>query len=371
MKLEIKILETISALDSDAVNALGDGDPFARFEFYHALESSGSVGENTGWQVLHLAAFGEGALLGFMPLYAKSHSYGEYVFDHAFAEAYERAGGDYYPKLLAAPPFTPVNGQRIYAQSGAVRDALVDAALAIGEQNQLSSLHINFCTAALEREDFLERDGVQYHFFNEGYSDFEEFLGELSASKRKTLRQERRAVANSGLQIEMKKGDALNAADWDCFWDCYQDTGARKWGMPYLTRAFFEEIATSMREEIVMGLAYLDGQPVATALNFAGGGRLLGRYWGALVDVKFLHFELCYYQAMDYAIAHHIPLVEAGAQGEHKVKRGYRPVITKSYHHFYEPEFQKLIKRHLRGERSDMAYYKSRLEEELPFRREP
>ncbi len=368
MKLEIKILDKISKLDPEAVNALGDGDPFARYEFYDALEKSGSVGEDTGWQVLHLAGFDGDALVGFMPLYAKSHSFGEYVFDHAFADAYERSGGQYYPKLLAAAPFTPVNGRRIYTAHKAVEQALLDTALEIGMQNGLSSFHVNFCDHSLEREDFLERDGVQYHFFNEGYENFEGFLQALSAQKRKVIRKERQSVAQCGLTLKMKSGDALDAADWDCFWACYQDTGARKWGTPYLTREFFEEIALTMRDSIVMGMAYDSVEPVATALNFAGGGRLLGRYWGALVDVKNLHFELCYYQAMDYAIAHKIPLVEAGAQGEHKVKRGYRPVITKSYHHFYHPEFQKAIAGYLREERSDMRYYAERISKSLPFK---
>ena len=270
---------------------------------------------------------------------------------------------------MAAAPFTPVNGQRVFASDPDVRDALFAASISVADQNDFSSVHINFATDPAPK-DWLERHNIQYHFFNRGYECFDDFLDTLSSKKRKNIRKERAQAAASGLDIQTKLGADLTSADWDCFWACYQDTGARKWGTPYLTRAFFDEIATSIADQIVMFVAYENDLPIASALNFRDANRLLGRYWGCLADYKFLHLELCYYQAIDFAIAHQIPLVEAGAQGGHKIARGYEPVITKSYHKFLHPEFEKVIDRYIRQERVGLADYLLDASQHLPYRKD-
>lgn len=379
MSLNIEIAKGLFGVSREEWNALAGTDPFLSHEFLSALEISGSVGAGTGWQPFHIIAREGGALKGAMPLYAKSHSYGEYVFDHAFADAYARAGGEYYPKLLAATPFTPVSGARILARGAKkgeqTRRALLDAALGLGQNNRLSSLHINFCEDDIEAmgAGFLPRHDVQFHFENPGFESFDDFLAALSSSKRKTIRKERAQAHKSGLEFRRKSGAELTQADWDCFWACYQDTGRRKWGSPYLTRSFFEEIALSMKASIMMALAYEEGRAIASAINFIdaanAGGRLLGRYWGQLGEYRFLHFELCFYQAIEYAIEAGLARVEAGAQGPHKLARGYAPTILRSYHYFYDERFHTLIARYLEGERADQAYYRDALCEHLPFRK--
>ena len=370
MTIEFELKNSIVDIARTDWQNLVGSQVFASYDFLSALENSRSVGADTGWQPLYITASQDGKLTGAISLWIKSHSYGEYVFDHAFADAYARSGIDYFPKLLAATPFTPVNDTRIFACDEATKAQLISVALQIGAQNGMSSLHFNFSTDEIASKTLLERHSVQYHFTNKNYSSFDDFLANLSASKRKNIRKEREAVKAHGLDIQIKLGHELTAEDWDCFWNCYQDTGARKWGAPYLTRAFFDDISQSMKDSIVMMVAYKGQTPIACALNFKEKERLLGRYWGCLEEYKYLHLELCYYLAIEYAITNHISLVEAGAQGEHKIARGYAPVITKSYHHFYEPQFQKVIKRFMKAEQRDLAHYVEDASAHLPFKKD-
>lgn len=368
MTLSVEIIDSVSKLSADAWDKLTGDEIFASHAFLSALENSQSIGASTGWQSVHLIAFQNENPVGIMPLWIKSHSYGEYVFDHAFADAYTRSGMDYYPKLLAAAPFTPVNGMRIFATNEHIRNELMEVSCGIAEQNGFSSVHVNFSTDS-PKDDWLERHNVQYHFYNRQYDSFDDFLNVLSSAKRKNIRKERAQAASHGLKIRTKIGNDITPADWDCFWECYQDTGARKWGTPYLTRGFFDEISRTMAEKIVMFVAYEDEKPIACALNFRDNNRLIGRYWGCLADYKCLHLELCYYQAIDFAIAGKIPLIEAGAQGEHKIARGYEPVITKSYHKFIHPEFHKVIDRFIRQERVGIAEYIKETNTHLPYKK--
>ncbi len=367
LPIQISFTQEISSISKNEWDRLAGSDVFASYAFYLALENSLSVGEATGWTPVYVLAKAEGRLVGIMPSWIKAHSYGEYVFDHAIADAYERSGRHYYPKLLAAAPFTPVTGRRWLANSEEVTQVLIEGFISIVETNQLSSAHINFASTAIQHPAFIERTGVQYHFHNSGYKNFDDFLASLSASKRKMIKKERKGAQSHGLKLQMKTGGALDVQDWDCFWHCYQDTGARKWGQPYLTRAFFDEISKTLSDKMVMGLAYDGDVPVAAALHFLEDNRLLGRYWGALHDYKYLHLELCYYQAIEYAIDHKIPLVEAGAQGEHKIARGYAPELTKSYHYFREPEFRSVIKRYFQQEHHELERYAQACRERLPF----
>ncbi len=369
MTLNFEIIDNVSQISPTEWDMLTDNEIFGSHAFLNALEVSKSVGEGTGWQSAHLVAYDNKDIVGVMPLWVKSHSYGEYVFDHAFADAYERSGLDYYPKLLAAAPFTPVNGKRIFAKNDKIRDELLEASLNIAKQNGFSSMHVNFATDT-PNENWLERHNIQYHFYNREYETFDDLLNALSSSKRKNIRKERAQVAATDLNIKTKIGVDITQTDWDCFWECYQDTGARKWGTPYLTRRFFDEISSTMAKKIVMFVAYEDEKPIACALNFREENRLIGRYWGCLAEYKFLHLELCYYQAIDFAILHKIPLIEAGAQGEHKIARGYEPVITKSYHSFIHPEFHKVIDRFIRQERSGIAAYLEDARAHLPYKKE-
>jgi len=346
-------------------------NPFVRHAFLAALEHSGSVGENTSWRPAPMIVERDGAIVGAAPLYLKWDSAGEYVFDHHWADAYARAGGRYYPKLLVAAPFTPVNGPRLLARDDEARAGLAAGLAALCENSALSSAHVNFVEpadeAALAGAGFLARDGVQYHWFNRGYRDYDAFLGALASRKRKALKRER-SKAQEGLDIRRIGGAEARASDWDAMWAFYQDTGARKWGRPYLTRAFFDEIAETMREEALLVLAYEDGKAVAGALNFIGGEALYGRYWGARTARPFLHFEVCYHQAIDFAIERGLARVEAGAQGEHKIARGYEPVATRSMHFIPDPGFRAAIARYLGEERRGVAEEIAALAGETPFR---
>ncbi len=312
-----------------------------------ALEESGSASARTGWQPAHLAVDdAEGQLQGLMPAWLKSHSQGEYVFDHNWADALERSGGRYYPKLQACSPFTPATGPRLLATSDAAANALIEAAEGVAHANDLSSVNATFLQPA-ERERFaargwLLRSGEQFHWFNRGYGSFDDFLADLASAKRKNIRKER-ARAQAGLEIVHLSGAQISEAHWDAFWTFYQDTGARKWGRPYLTRSFFSMVGASMGDRVLLMLAMRAGQPIAGALNFVGDDCLYGRYWGATEDVPCLHFELCYYQAIEWAIARGLPRVEAGAQGAHKLARGYRPVETISAHYITNPSFRRAI----------------------------
>ncbi len=355
--LEIRLHRSIEeigpeAWDTCASDAPGlrPADPFTTYRFLHALEVSGSVGPGTGWAPHHLSAHLNGTLIAVAPMYGKSHSQGEYVFDHSWAHAWERAGGRYYPKLQIAVPFTPATGRRFLERpgfEGRGMAALVQGAVQVAADNDLSSLHATFCTegeaTAGTAMGLLHRVGSQYHWVNHGYADFDAFLASLSSRKRKAIRKERRAAQGFGGTIRHLTGDDLRPAHWDAFWAFYQDTGARKWGTPYLTRGFFDIVQQTMRDDVVLTLAERDGQPVAGALNFIGRDALFGRYWGCTEHHPFLHFELCYYQAIDFAIAHGLDRVEAGAQGEHKLARGYLPVTTHSLHWIADPGLRRAV----------------------------
>jgi len=376
-------LEAIAAAEWDAC-AVGEAqtgrpnDPFTTHRFLSALERSGSVGPGTGWQPCHLIAKTGGQLIGAMPLYLKTNSQGEYIFDHHWAEAYERAGGRYYPKLQCAVPFTPVTGRRLLTRpdhkTGAGA-ALIAAAIRLAKDRQASSLHITFCTGD-ECDlgpglDLLPRLSQQYHWANDGYADFAGFLAALSSRKRKTIRKERETARNFGGTIRQLTGDQIEPWHWDAFWAFYQDTGSRKWGRPYLTRAFFDELHATMRKDILLVLAERDGRPIAGALNFIGSDALFGRYWGAREDHPCLHFECCYYQAMDYAIENHLSRVEAGAQGEHKIARGYLPAATHSLHWIADPGLRVAIERYLVAETAAVGDDMGALAAWAPFRRGP
>jgi hypothetical protein len=329
-------------------------DPFLSWDFLQALEESGCVSAQAGWQPAHLIARdARNALIGAMPLYAKDHSYGEYVFDHAWADALYRAGGRYYPKLQCAVPFTPVPGRRIFAREPGVVGALAQAAINVAQQARASSVHMTFASEDqcddIAPLGYMKRVGLQYHWFNRGYSCFGDFLSELSSQRRKTIRRERER-ATEGLTIKRLRGPEIGERDWNFFFRCYMDTGSRKWGQPYLNRAFFTLLGERMADRCVLFVAEVDGKPVASALNLVGGEALYGRYWGRVADVPFLHFELCYYQAIELAIELGLPRVEAGAQGEHKLARGYVPVQTYSAHWIAHPGLRQAVRRYLESE---------------------
>ncbi|WP_435891160.1 GNAT family N-acetyltransferase [Meridianimarinicoccus marinus] len=332
-------------------------DPFTTHRFLKALEDSGSVGRGTGWEPRHLAVRHNGQVIAVAPLYAKGHSQGEYIFDHNWAHAYENAGGAYYPKLQIAVPFTPATGRRLLTRPEAVelgQAALVQGAVQLAANNEVSSVHITFCTEA-EAEagaqmGLMRRRSQQFHWLNDGYADFDAFLATLSSRKRKNIRKERATAQGFGGEIVALTGADIDPAHWDWFWRFYQDTGARKWGTPYLTRAFFDCAQESLRDDMLLVLALRNGNPVAGALNFIGRDALFGRYWGALEDHPCLHFELCYYQAIDFAIGNRLARVEAGAQGQHKLARGYLPVTCHSLHWVGDPGFAKAIARYLDAE---------------------
>ncbi len=350
----------------------GSGHPFAQAEFFRALEDSGSATARTGWQPVHLVADGDdGRPAGILPCYLKTHSQGEYVFDHAWADALERAGGRYYPKLHAAFPFTPATGPRLLLRDAACAPALIAAAEQITTSNKFSSAHATFITPeqqALFRDaGWLIRMGEQFHWQNDGYRDFGDFLAALSSSRRKMIRKEReRAVA--GLDIIHLTGAEITESHWDAFWTFYQDTGARKWGQPYLTRRFFSQIGETMGDRILLMFAARAGQPIAGALNFIGDECLYGRYWGCTQDVPFLHFELCYYQAIQWAIANGRARVEAGAQGSHKLARGYRPTPVISAHFIANPGFAEAVADYLARETRAMIEEIEYLDAHGPFR---
>ena len=351
----------------------GDDNPFVSHDFLAILEESGSVGPGTGWSPAPITVEdAQGTILAAAPAYLKSHSQGEYVFDHGWADAWQRAGGNYYPKLQIAAPFSPVPGPRLLLRDESAANGLLKGIEAIVDQNQLSSAHATFI-APEEIERFrsagwLIRQGIQYHWTNEGYSSFEDFLGALSSRHRKDLRKER-AKAVDGLEIVHLTGSDLTEAHWDAFWSFYQDTGSRKWGTPYLTRAFFSLLGERMADKVLLIFAQRDGQPIAGALNMIGADTLYGRYWGCNEEVPFLHFELCYYQAIDVAIARGLARVEAGAQGEHKLSRGYRPVPTFSAHYIPNRSFRRAVAEFVEQEAVALEQDRAWLGERAPFRK--
>lgn len=380
--IEITVLGSLAEIDAAEWDACaGDGaarplDPFTTHRFLAALEDSRSVGGRSGWISRHLVARVAGRVIAVMPLYAKTHSQGEYIFDHNWAHAFERAGGSYYPKLQAAVPFTPATGRRFLTRPGFEaegRAALAQGALALAERMEVSSLHVTFCTEAErtwgEAAGLLGRTTQQFHWLNRDYADFDAFLGDLSSRKRKAIRKEReRAQAFGGDIVRLTGGD-LRPEHWDAFWRFYQDTGGRKWGRPYLTRAFFERVHETMAEDVLLVMARREGRWVAGALNFIGRDTLYGRYWGCVEDHPFLHFELCYYQALDWAIEQRLDRVEAGAQGEHKLARGYLPAQTHSLHWIADPGFSRAIAQYLQAEERAVDQEIEILTAYGPFRR--
>ena len=361
----------VSAADWDA--CAGGKNPFLSHAFFVALEESGSAAARAGWQPVHLVIDDpQGRPSAIAPAYAKSHSQGEYVFDQNWADAYMRAGGAYYPKLQLAVPFTPVPGPRLLLRDPGQATALIAAAETLTREHGLSSAHATFIAPdqlnLFEKAGWLIRQDQQFHWTNEGYGSFEDFLGALQSRKRKALRKERAAALEDGITVDWLTGDSLTEAHWDVFWRFYQDTGARKWGRPYLTRSFFSMLGETMADKVLLMLASRDGKPIAGALNLIGADTLYGRYWGCTEDVPFLHFELCYYQAIDYAIAHGLKHVEAGAQGAHKLARGYRPTPTWSAHYIVQPDFRRAIADYLEAERNAVANHISALDEMTPFR---
>jgi predicted N-acyltransferase len=363
-----KIASGVSGLNGQAWDRLTGGDPFLSHAFLSALEDSGSVGRGTGWTPAPILIEEEERLIAAAPAYLKTHSQGEYVFDHGWADAWERAGGQYYPKLQIAVPFTPVPGPRLL---GSRPQQLLAAIEAVTVQNELSSAHITFAddaaVAEAQRRGWLMRDGVQYHWPNRGYSSFDDFLASLRHSKRKSIRKERRDACR-GLDILTLRGDEIGSDDWEAMWSFYQDTGSRKWGRPYLTREFFDLVGERMGDSVLLFLAMRDSRPIAGALNFVGSERLYGRYWGCTEEVPFLHFELCYYQAIEWAIDHDLKSVQAGAQGEHKVARGYEPVLTRSAHFIPNRSFRDAVAEFLETERAGVAAEIEWLSRDLPYK---
>ncbi|MGN6143410.1 MAG: GNAT family N-acetyltransferase [Mesorhizobium sp.] len=354
-------------------------NPFLSFAFLSALEEAGCAVQRTGWQAHHLRLeSGDGRLLGALPCYAKSHSQGEYVFDHGWADAFERAGGSYYPKLQCSVPFTPVTGPRLLVtrdeDEASVKAGLAAALKAVTERLGVSSAHITFLPAAdmpaLEQAGFLHRTDKQFHFFNEGFSSYDDFLATLASRKRKALKKERREALAGGIAIERLTGKEITERAWDDFFAFYMDTGSRKWGRPYLNRKFFSLIGERMADDILLVMAKRDGRYIAGAINFIGSDALYGRNWGCVEDHPFLHFEVCYHQAIDFAIERGLKVVEAGAQGEHKLARGYRPVTMHSAHYIAHPGLRRAVADYLRRERAEVAAMSDYLDEHTPFRKD-
>jgi uncharacterized protein len=365
----------IAEIAPDDWNALAGGNPFVRHEFLLALEESGSTGNRTGWFPQHAALKDEaGRLVACAPCYAKANSYGEYVFDHGWANAFERAGGSYYPKLQVAAPFSPVPGPRLLARDDQARLALAQGLRQAMESLGASSTHITFCTRAewdaLGEAGWLQRIGTQFHWANQGYGCFEDFLGALASRKRKQMRRERRDAAASGLEFQALRGPEITPALWRAFHGFYRNTVDKRWGSAYLTDRFWPLLGAALGDRVVLMLALQAGKPVAAALNLWGEDALHGRNWGAAEDIPFLHFELCYYQAIDFAIAHGIPRVEAGAQGEHKLQRGYLPVETYSAHWIGHAGLRRAVAEFLDAERPALRAHMLELAEASPFREE-
>ena len=364
-------VSSIAPVDWDA--CAGPGNPFVTHGFLSILEESGSATAETGWQPIPIVVDGaDGRPAAIAPAYGKSHSQGEYVFDHGWADAWERAGGRYYPKLQIAAPFTPVPGPRLLLRDDALAPALIGAIEAVTDKHRLSSAHATFVTPAqlpdFDAAGWLIREGTQFHWQNHGYAGFDDFLGALASRKRKAIRKER-ACAVEGLTIRHLTGSDITEALWDAFWIFYQDTGSRKWGRPYLTRAFFSLLGERMADKVLLILAERAGRTIGAALNLIGADTLYGRYWGCIEEVPFLHFELCYYQAIDAAIERGLKTVEAGAQGEHKLARGYVPVPTWSAHYIPDPNFRRAIADFLVRERESVQCDQEYLGALTPFKR--
>ena len=380
-ELTISVHSSTASIPPATWNALAaggsgqPGNPFLDHAFFLALEESGCATAKTGWQPQHILISRGETPVGLMPLFLKSHSMGEYVFDHAWADAIERAGGHYYPKLQSSVPFTPASAPKLLTADGSAdtQILLLQAAQTLAGRLEASSVHATFVTeeeeAIATTADWLVRHDTQFHWVNQGYSSFEDFLATLQSRKRKAIRRERREAMIDGIACEWVTGSDLTEAHWDAFYRFYMDTGSRKWGRPYLNREFFSRISAAMADRIVLMLARDGNEYIAGALNFLGNDTLYGRNWGAIRDVPFLHFELCYYQAIDFAIAHGLKRVEAGAQGQHKLARGYAPVTTRSIHHLVHPGLRRAVADYLQDERRMVAMQNTELAEYTPFRK--
>ncbi|MEJ5019570.1 GNAT family N-acetyltransferase [Ochrobactrum vermis] len=380
----LRVVENISEFTADEWNGLVGAsrqdinyNPFITRNFLSALEKSGSVSQKAGWLPRHLRLEDDrGRLIGAVPNYLKGHSQGEYVFDHGWADAFERAGGRYYPKFQAAVPFTPATGPRLLNhvayESEAVRLALAGGLRELADQTGVSSAHVTFALpdeiSSLEQAGFLHRTDQQFHFKNNSFKSYDDFLNELVSRKRKALKKERREALSDGIEIDWLTGNDLTEAVWDDFFRFYMDTGSRKWGRPYLNRQFFSLIGESMAEDILLVMAKRNGHYIAGAINFIGGDTLFGRHWGCIEDHPYLHFEVCYHQAIDFAIDRKLSVVEAGAQGEHKIARGYVPVTTHSAHYIVHEGFRNAVRDYLDHERREVQQIQSTLEEHSPFR---
>ena len=372
---QLRIVDSLRDVPCEAWNALLDGadaaaNPFVRHEFLSALIDTGCASARTGWQPQFLLRERDGMLAGAMPLFVKSHSYGEYVFDWAWAAAYQRHGLEYYPKLLGAVPFTPVGGPRLLAAEDSDRRVLIAGALELASQT--SSLHVLFPNAAeaelMRERGMLLRETVQFHWRNEAYADFADFLQRLSRTRRKNIRQERRRVREAGVTFKWLRGADISAAHWEFFNRCYRSTYRGHGSSPYLTLAFFQRIGATLAEHTLLVLAQRDGRPIAAALDFVTAESIYGRYWGALENVPLLHFEACYYQAIEFAIAHGLKTFEGGAQGEHKLFRGLLPVRSVSAHWLAEPRFFRAVEDYLERETAGIGSYVNELTEHSPFR---
>ena len=378
MVLSVRAVESLSEIGEATwqrfANREGSPrDPFLSYAFLSALEQSGSVSADVGWLPYHLVLEDEAKQpLGVMPLYLKGHSQGEYIFDYSWADAFERAGGRYYPKMLSAIPFTPATGQRLLVASSEHESALVAGAAQIAGEMNISSVHLNFLDqAAWQRrgdEGWLLRTHKQYHWQNQGYKTFDDFLDCLSSKKRKNIKRERRDALANDLEIQRLTGAEITEAHWDAFYQFYIDTGSRKWGSAYLTRSFFSLIGATMAEDVLLVMVRRDGRYIAGAINFIGGDCLFGRNWGCIEHHPFLHFEVCYYQAIEFAIEHGLSRVEAGAQGEHKLARGYMPSHTYSAHWIVHDGFRDAVGRYLEEERTHIAEEIDYLEQFSPFK---
>lgn len=364
MEIQIALHTKIKNISKEIWDGLNDGNPFTSYDYLNALEETNCLGAQKGWQVNHICASLNGEIIGVCPLYLKYHSQGEYVFDYAWAEAFENAGGQYYPKLLCAIPFTPVQGLRILTKDKDVKNAIIKALKAICINNNLSSVHVNFPQLIeiddLKENDFLIRKDIQFWWENNNYNNFDDFLSSFSSSRRKSIKRERREVQNF-VKIKTYQGDEITEAHLDIFYEFICDTYARKWGngIPYLKREFFSNILQNMREKIILFFAYENDIAIAGAINFIGNNVLYGRQWGCLKEINFLHFEICYYQAIEYAIANKIQKVEAGTQGQHKLLRGYKPNYTYSAHYIANQDFKNAISDFLsREEKAIENHYK-------------
>ncbi len=375
--VNLQAIRSIHDVGADEWNRLTDGQPFLRHEFLAAMEESGSIGTGTPWEPCHLLARSDdGRLRGALPLFRKFDSRGEFVFDWGWADAYERAGLDYYPKLVCAAPFTPATGSRILCEPGGSRElmtTLVTSARDAADDEGLSSLHVLFPSGgdcdALRSAGFLERKGCQFHWSNDGYSSFDEFLGTFSSAKRKKARRERRRIAEAGIRFEHLTADEASASDWDAIFEYYSRTFHRRGRRPYLNRRFFDLVASTMPEQLIVILARFQGKPIATALCLRGDDALFGRYWGSLADFHSLHFEACYYQGIDYCIAHGLQRFEPGTQGEHKISRGFVPTATWSYHWLRDPVFRDAVENFLDRETPHIDAYIDELNDHLPYKR--